>query len=119
MAHIQKIVVVRWVLPVPGGKGKKQYKRVTKNTPGAISLNEETDTYYLFDGGRIIRRLHSDKQSSEKVLSEYKTTKERGESGIIDKFTENKTTPTGQNLLRALWCFFIVFGEHGRGLLVS
>lgn len=96
MAHIQKIVVVRWVMPVPGGKGKKKYKRATKSTPGAIPRKQETAAYYLFDEGRRIRELFTDKVASNNELMKYITAKERGESGVIDKFTENKNTPTGE-----------------------
>src|SRR4051794_22288782 len=75
MAHIQKIVVVRWVIPVPGARGKKKWKRATKETPGAVPLRTETKEYYLFDGRRRVERLYSDKKASETKLAEYEKAK--------------------------------------------
>ncbi|MBN9520821.1 hypothetical protein J0H58_20260 [bacterium] len=92
MAHIQKIVVTRYVVPVPGAKGKKKFKRVNRDTPGAVQQHETTEKYYLFDGGKRIRALYSDKKASETELNKYEVAKARGEVGMVDKFAAHAQT---------------------------
>jgi hypothetical protein len=96
MAHIQKIAVTRWVVPVPGGKGKKKFKRAFKETPGAIPQQTETNNYYLFDGGKRLRALFSDKKASEQALADYERAKARGEVGMVDEFSVHAQAPSQQ-----------------------
>ncbi|QDU20544.1 hypothetical protein ETAA1_24990 [Urbifossiella limnaea] len=96
MAHIQKIAIVRWVVSVPGGKGKKKFKRGTKETPGAVAQQTETKKYYLFDGGKRLRALYTDKKASEQALADYERAKARGEVGMVDEFSAHSQTPSQQ-----------------------
>lgn len=92
MAHIQKISIVRWVVIVAGAKGKRKFKRATSETPGAVPQQTETKNYYLFDGGKRVRALFSDKKASEKALADYETAKARGEVGMVDQFSAHSQT---------------------------
>lgn len=111
MAHIQKIVVVRWVIPVPGGKGKKKYKRATKGDPGAVPLRTETEEYYLFDGRKRVEKLYSDRKSSEKAKTDYEVAKARNEVGLVDKFSTHGQKPAKEMLDRYLAVFMAQPGE--------
>jgi hypothetical protein len=95
MAHIQKIVIVRYVIDVPGPKGKTVQKRASKGDPGAYPVKEESSSYYLFDGGKRIKKLWSDRKASNDALTKYEREKERGEAGMTDRFSAFRTAKTG------------------------
>src|SRR5437763_1440323 len=88
--RVAKKVVTRYV--VYNGKPPSRFVQVggkkvpvTKATPGAVKLQEETGDYYGFwyEGGKEHqKRLCRDKKAAARMLSDYLTQKERSKVGL-------------------------------------
>ena len=103
VAHIQRIRVNHYVAA--------DGRRCTKSTPGARKVESETACYYLFDGGRRVRKLYADRRASNKALTDYETAKERGEAGLSDGFSRHRDTPAGELAERYLAGFLADSGN--------
>ncbi len=96
MAHLGKIHRTRYVV----GSGKAS-RYVSKGTPGARKVVEESDKWYavFVDGGRKMRvPLARDKTVAQAMFADLIRQREREGAGLVNPFARHLTRPVGEHV---------------------
>lgn len=87
MAFITKVRTTRWVQPDPT-KPKAQWRRASKDMPGAVKITDVAETYSIVDKStRPVTRINTGftrKELADQALTEYKDAKQYGAAGAVN-----------------------------------
>lgn len=95
MATLKKVSTTRWYIADPGHpKGRREVK---PQTPGAVKVREQGDTYYVVHRvagkKRFVSTGLTDKRAAQKFMADWLVARERGQHGLTDPYKEHLDRP--------------------------